>query len=154
IRGYDSLQIGTTVFVVGAGQLISTVIAARVSESVDRRIVITIGLIGFAFSLWLASHMTSQWGFGELFVPQVVRGLFVMLCIVPSVGLALGGFAGVELRYASGLFNLMRNLGGAIGIATVNTWLQDNGRIQAARFGEALAQTGRAAQDNIAELAH
>ena len=153
VRGFDSLQIGTTVFVVGAGQLVSTVIAARLSNTADRRVLIAIGLSGFAFSLYLTSHMASNWGFGELLVPQVVRGLFVMLCIVPSVNMALAGFAGPELRSASGLFNLMRNLGGAIGIATVNTWLQDNGRMQATRFGEALGAHGRAAQDMTAQLA-
>jgi DHA2 family multidrug resistance protein len=153
VRGFDSLQIGTTVFVVGAGQLISTVIAARLTNSVDRRILISIGLSGFAFSLYLTSNLASNWGFGELLMPQMARGLFVMLCIVPSVNMALSAFAGPELRAASGLFNLMRNLGGAVGIATVNTWLQDNARIQATRFGEALGAHGRMARDTAAELA-
>ncbi|WP_157221126.1 DHA2 family efflux MFS transporter permease subunit [Flavisphingomonas formosensis] len=154
VRDFDSLQIGTTVFIVGAGQFVSTIIAARASQSVDQRLLITIGLIGFATSMWMTSYLGADWGFGELFWPQVVRGLFVMLCIVPSVNMALSGFQGPELRYASGLFNLMRNLGGAIGIATVNTWLQDNARIQASRFGEALAGSGRTAQDMTADLAH
>jgi len=153
VRGYDSLQIGETVFVVGIAQIVSTIIAARVSQTVDRRITITIGLVMFAFSLWLSSHMTAQWGFAELFWPQAVRGLAVMLCIVPSVGMALEGFAGNELRYASGLFNLMRNLGGAIGIATVNTWLVDFARIQAARFGESLGNAPDTAQQMMADLA-
>jgi MFS transporter, DHA2 family, multidrug resistance protein len=154
VRGYDSLQIGTTVFVVGCAQLLSTVIAARLSERVDRRLVITVGLILFAFSLWLSSHLTTQWGFAELFWPQIVRGLAVMLCIVPSVGMALSAFSGLELRSASGLFNLMRNLGGAIGIAVVNTWLQDNARIETARIGEALGHNAQAAADAVAEFAH
>jgi DHA2 family multidrug resistance protein len=153
VRGYDSLQIGETVFVVGIAQIISTIVAARVSQTVDRRFTIAIGLVMFAFSLWLSSHMTAQWGFAELFWPQAVRGLAVMLCIVPSVGMALEGFAGNELRYASGLFNLMRNLGGAIGIATVNTWLADFARIQAARFGESLGGTPDTAQQMMAGLA-
>jgi len=153
IRGYDSLQIGTTVFVVGGAQLLSTVLAARLSERVDRRLVITVGLLLFAFSLWLSSHLTTQWGFAELFWPQIVRGLAVMLCIVPSVGMALSAFQGLELRSASGLFNLMRNLGGAIGIAVVNTWLQDNARIEAARIGEALGHNAQAAADAITGLA-
>ncbi|WP_241659717.1 DHA2 family efflux MFS transporter permease subunit [Sphingomonas glacialis] len=154
VRGFNSLQIGTTVFVVGIGQVISTIVVARLSNtSIDRRILIGVGLTGFAFSLWLTSHIASNWGFAELLVPQTVRGLFVMLCIVPSVNLALSGFVGQELRAASGLFNLMRNLGGAIGIATVNTWLQDNTRTQAARFGEALGVNARAAQDMTADIA-
>jgi MFS transporter, DHA2 family, multidrug resistance protein len=153
VRGFNSLQIGTTVFVVGVAQIVSTVIAARLSETVDRRLVIGAGLPLFAFSLWLTSQATSQWGFGELLWPQIVRGLSIMLCIVPSVGMALSGFEGVELRYASGLFNLMRNLGGAIGIAVVNTWLQDNARIVAARFGEALGQDVHAVNDAVGDLA-
>jgi len=72
---------------------------------------------------------------------------------VPSVGMALSAFQGPELRSASGLFNLMRNLGGAIGIATVNTWLNDATRIQTVRFGEALGSSGREAQDYIAATA-
>jgi DHA2 family multidrug resistance protein len=76
-----------------------------------------------------------------------------MLCIVPSVGIALTGFEGMELGYASGLFNLMRNLGGAIGIALVNTWLQDNARIAMARFGEALGRTPQAFNEAVAGIA-
>jgi DHA2 family multidrug resistance protein len=154
VRGYDSLQIGTTVFVVGIAQIVSTIVAARLSEAVDRRFVIAVGLSLFAFSLWLSSHMNAQWGFAELFWPQVLRGLAIMLCIVPSVGMALSEFSGLELRAASGLFNLMRNLGGAIGIAVVNTWLADNARIASARIGEALGQNPHVAQDTLTSLAH
>ena len=76
-----------------------------------------------------------------------------MLCIVPSVTLALTGFAETELRYASGLFNLMRNLGGAVGIAVVTTWLGDFTRINVARLGEALGEPGRSASAFLGELA-
>jgi DHA2 family multidrug resistance protein len=153
VRGYDSLQIGTTVFVVGITQVFSTVIAARLSQTVDPRKTITVGLVLFAASLWLASYVTPQWGFVQWLAPQMLRGFAVMLCIVPSVGLALGGFAMTELRYASALFNLMRNLGGAIGIAVVNTWLTDNTRIQAARMGETMGEQGRRTPDFVAALA-
>lgn len=152
VRGYNSLEIGMTVFVVGISQLFSTIFAAWSSNHIDRRIVIGIGLSGFAFSLWLTSHVASNWGFQELLIPQLARGLFVMLCIVPTVGMALSAFQGPELRYASGLFNLMRNLGGAIGIATVNTWLNDAARTQAARFGEALGGSGRGLGDYLAVM--
>jgi DHA2 family multidrug resistance protein len=153
VRGYDSLQIGTTVFVTGIAQVLSTVIAARLSQTVDPRRVITVGLTLFAGSLWMTSYMTADWGFGALLYPQLLRGFAVMLCIVPSVGLALNGFGMTELRYASGLFNLMRNLGGAIGIAVVNAWLADNARIQAARIGENLGEPARKAPEFVAGIA-
>lgn len=153
VRGYNASEIGTTVFIAGLAQLLGVPIAAGLSQRVDQRIVIAVGLTLFATGLWLFSFMTPDWGFDALFWPQVVRSFAIMLCIVPSVGLALGGFAGAELRYASGLFNLMRNLGGAIGIAVVNTWLQDATRLHALRLSEALGTSGAAARDMAAGLA-
>ncbi|EIL94425.1 drug resistance transporter, EmrB/QacA subfamily protein [Rhodanobacter spathiphylli B39] len=153
VRGYNSLQIGTTVFVTGLAQILSTVVAARLSQRIDARWTISAGLLLFAASLWMFSAMTPEWGFAALFWPQVLRGFAIMLCIVPSVNMALNGFAAAELRYASGLFNLMRNLGGAIGIAVVNTWLQDQSRIHVARFGENLGESGRHAGDVVTQLA-
>ena len=97
--------------------------------------------------------MTPEWGFAALFWPQAVRSFAIMLCIVPSVGLALQGFAGAELRYASGLFNLMRNLGGAIGIALVNTWLQDLTRVHVLDLSMAMGQAGALARDVVAGIA-
>lgn len=152
-RGYNALQIGLTVFIVGVTQVASTVIAARLSQRADPRRVIAVGLSLFATALWLASYITPDWGFAAWAGPQMLRGFAVMLCIVPSVGLALNGFALTELRYASALFNLMRNLGGAIGIAVVNTWLGDATRTEVERLGEALGRPGTHAPDRIADLA-
>ncbi len=152
VRGYNALQIGLTVFIVGITQVASTVIAARLSQTVDPRRIITVGLSLFASALWLASWITPEWGFAAWAAPQMLRGFAVMLCIVPSVGLALGGFAMTELRYASALFNLMRNLGGAIGIAVVNTWLGDATRVQVARLGEAMGRPAAHAPGLVAEL--
>jgi len=153
VRGYDSLQIGTTVVVAGVAQVLSVVIAARLSQTVDPRKVITVGLTLFAASLWLASYITVDWSFFDLLGPQALRGFAIMLCIVPSVNLALTGFVGPELRAASGLFNLMRNLGGAVGIAVVNTWLADQTRIHAARMGETLGEASGRATDFVAGVA-
>jgi MFS transporter, DHA2 family, multidrug resistance protein len=153
VRDFTSLQIGATVFVTGIAQIASTIIAARLSQRVDPRKTITVGLILFSLSLWLTSFITPEWGFEAFLVPQALRGFSVMLCIVPSVGMALSGFDATELRYASSLFNLMRNLGGAVGIAVVNTWLADQARIHVARLGETLGEAGRHATDAIAALA-
>jgi len=153
VRGYNSLEIGTTVVVTGCAQLFSVIVAARASQSVDQRIIIGVGLSLFAFSLFLTSHLTPEWGFASFFWPQVLRGFSIMLCIVPSVQFALAGFAGPDLRYASGLFNLMRNLGGAVGIAMVNTWLGDNARLHVQHFGEAMGQPHSHAAELVTGLA-
>lgn len=153
VRGYNASEIGTTVVVAGIAQLFGVPIAAVLSQRVDQRFVIAVGLSLFATGLWLFSAITPDWGFDALFWPQVVRSFAIMLCIVPSVGLALGHFTGPELRYASGLFNLMRNAGGAIGIAVVNTWLQDATRLHALRLSEALGASGTAAREAATALA-
>ena len=153
VRGYNAAEIGTTVFIAGVIQMLGVPVAAGLSQRLDPRIMITCGLSLFAVGLWMFSFMTPEWGFAALFWPQAVRSFAIMLCIVPSVNLALAGFEGVELRYASGLFNLMRNLGGAIGIALVNTWLQDGGRLHALRLSETLGEAGRSGSLLIAALA-
>jgi len=61
--------------------------------------------------------------FDEMFWPQVLRGVAIMFCLLPPVRLALGALTEAEVPNASGLFNLMRNLGGAIGIALIDTIL-------------------------------
>jgi MFS transporter, DHA2 family, multidrug resistance protein len=148
VRGYSSLDIGTTVFVSGIFMTLGAPLAARLTTVIDQRIVIAIGFSIFALSCFMMSGVTADWGFWELLPAQALRGFAILLCIVPAVGMALNGVPPSELRYASGLFNLTRNLGGAIGIAAVTTWLQDYGRIHGERFGEALANA------NTSGLAH
>ncbi|HXL98939.1 MAG TPA: DHA2 family efflux MFS transporter permease subunit, partial [Rhizomicrobium sp.] len=145
VRGYSSLDIGTTVFISGVFMTFGAPLAARLTTMIDQRIVIAAGFLIFALSSWLMSEVTAVWGFWELFPALALRGFAILLCIVPAVGMALNGVPPAELRFASGLFNLMRNLGGAIGIAAVTTGLQDFGFLHGERFGEALSNAGTAA---------
>ncbi len=151
MRDFSSLDIGTTVFVAGIFMTVGAPMAARLTTIMDQRIVIAVGFSLFALSCWLMSGVTPEWVFWEPFAPQAIRGFSILLCIVPAVGMALNGVPPDELPFASGLFNLMRNLGGAIGIATVTTWLQDFGRITAERFGEALSPANLGALGSAVE---
>ena len=149
VQGYNAGEIGQTVFIAGIVQMFGVPVAAVMASKVDLRIVITIGLSLFAAGLWLFSFMTPEWGYAALFWPQAVRSFAIMLCIVPSIGLALTGFEGPELRYASGLFNMMRNLGGAIGIAVVNTWLIDYAQWHAVSISAALGSSADTARQTL-----
>jgi DHA2 family multidrug resistance protein len=153
VRGYDSLEIGTTVFVTGIAMFFSAPLAARATTFLDQRIVIAIGFCLFALGLWLTSAIGPEWGFWQLLIPQLVRGFSILLCIVPSVGMAMNGLQGPELRYGSGLFNLTRNLGGAIGIALANTWLGDNARLHVLRISEGMGQAAQAGSEMLRGLA-
>ena len=67
------------------------------------------------------SYVTRDWDFWQLFVPQILRGFGMMLAIVPITNISLGTLPPDRLKNASGLFNLTRNLGGAVGLAALNT---------------------------------
>ncbi len=153
VRGFSSYEIGTTVCITGLGMIVSAPLSVRLLAVLDPRWVIALGLALFTLSLWLFSNMGPQWGFNEMFWPHVLRGLAGMLCVVPAANIALESLEGEELRHASGLFNAMRNLGGAVGIAVVNTWLQNDTRLHAARFGEALGTDGAEARETLSLLA-
>src|SRR4029077_8562052 len=79
----------------------------------------------FAVSMYLTAGLTNQAGYVELFVPQVVRGVALMLCYLPANLIALSSVPQVKLKNAAGLYNLTRDLGGAIALATIGTVMND-----------------------------
>jgi MFS transporter, DHA2 family, multidrug resistance protein len=83
----------------------------------DTRWLMMFGLASFGLAMWSFSFITHDWGGGELLVPQVLRGFPQVFAVAPAVTLGLGSLPPERLKYASGLFNMMRNLGGAVGIA-------------------------------------
>jgi len=78
--------------------------------------------------------ITRDYDFYELLVPQILRGIGMMFAMVPTNNIALGTLAPERVKNASGLFNLMRNLGGAVGLAVINTVLNDRTDLHIARL--------------------
>ncbi len=156
VRGHTPLAIGEIMMVMsGAVQLLSAPIAAWLETRFDPRLLTAIGFGVFGVGLLMNGFETSSTDFNGLFWPQVLRGVSIMLCLLPATRLALERWPQSEIPDASGLFNLMRNLGGAIGIALIDTILEQRtqghadhlidqlqaGRIDAAReVGLPLAQ--------------
>lgn len=138
VRGYDSLMIGEAVFVSGLAMFFTAPVAGYLSEKIDLRVMLLIGFLGFATSTWMLTGLTPDWDFHELLWPQVLRGISLMLCMVPINNLALGTLEPSRMKGASGLFNLTRNLGGAVGLAVINTLLTDRGDLHYARLAEEL----------------
>jgi DHA2 family multidrug resistance protein len=79
----------------------------------------------FGLGMWSFSLITSDWGWQQLLIPQILRGFPQVFCVAPAVSLGLGSLPPERLKYASGLFNMMRNLGGAVGIAVSGAVLND-----------------------------
>jgi MFS transporter, DHA2 family, multidrug resistance protein len=123
VRGFSSLQIGETVVVTGLAQMAMSPFSAKLARVMDLRVMLSIGISMFAFAMYLTAGLTNQTGFGELLVPQVVRGVALMFCYLPANLIALGSVPQDKLRNAAGLYNLTRDLGGAIALATIGTVL-------------------------------
>jgi DHA2 family multidrug resistance protein len=111
VRERDAFEIGTIMLVTGVAQLITAPLAVMLESR-----------------LGLSAFQTRIADFDEMFWPQVVRGIAIMFCLLPPTRIALGLLPEAEVADASGLFNLMRNLGGAIGIALIDTILY--GRVE------------------------
>jgi DHA2 family multidrug resistance protein len=123
VRHHDAVEIGTIMLVTGASQLVTAPIAGALESRFDPRWLSAIGFALFALGLGCSAFQSRIADFDEMFWPQVLRGVAIMFCLLPPTRLALGALTATQVPDASGLFNLMRNLGGAIGIALIDTIL-------------------------------
>ncbi len=117
VRGFSAWQTGVAVFSTGAASLLGTPIYVALARKLDARWLMMFGMACFGLAMWSYSFITHDWGGAQLLVPQVLRGFPQVFVVAPAVTLGLGSLSPERLQYASGLFNMMRNLGGAVGIA-------------------------------------
>ncbi len=154
VRGYDLLETGTTMFVTGIFMMITAPIAGMMAQKVDPRLMMAVGLALFAVSCFELVPITQDWAFWELFVPQAVRGVALMICMIPVSILALGTLPPERVKNASGLFNLTRNLGGAVGLALITTILNHRWDLHIARLHEAVTWSCDAALERLSALTY
>jgi DHA2 family multidrug resistance protein len=109
-------------------------VVGRLMLKVDLRYIIAAGLVIFALGSWQMTWITRDYDFYELLLPQVLRGIGMMLAMIPTNNIALGTLSPERLKNASGLFNLMRNLGGAVGLAVINQVLNERTDLHIARL--------------------
>jgi DHA2 family multidrug resistance protein len=152
VRGYSALMIGETMFVTGISMFIAAPIVGKLSAKVDLRAMIATGFAGFALGTWLVVDLTKDWDFHELLIPQILRGFCMMMCMVPINNLALGTLPPQRLKNASGLYNLTRNLGGAVGLALINTMLNDRTDLHILRLRESISWGYQRAEEVMADL--
>jgi DHA2 family multidrug resistance protein len=152
VRGYDALMIGETMFVTGVAMFLTAPISGRLASVLDPRVMMLIGFTGFAAGTYWTTAITVDWDFWELFIPQILRGSSLMLCMVPINNLSLGTLPPEQLKNASGLFNLTRNLGGAVGLAVINTLLNKRLDLHLERLHENVAWGRAVAEDQLRNM--
>ena len=138
VRGHDAFEIGTIMLVTGIAQLVAAPVAAILESRLGARLLTSVGFALFAIGLGLSYWQPRTADFDEMLLPQIVRGVAIMFCLLPPTRIALGDLPEGEIADASGLFNLMRNLGGAIGIALIDTILYGRVAIYAESFRDRL----------------
>lgn len=153
VHGYSALMIGETMFVTGICMFLTAPIAGRLMQKVDARYMMAAGFGGFAVGTWIASGITADWEFHELLIPQILRGCSLMICMVPITNMALGTLPPERIKNASGLFNLTRNLGGAVGLALINTTLNNRTDVHFARLRDFVRWGRPAAEEAVANMA-
>jgi DHA2 family multidrug resistance protein len=136
VRGYSALMIGETMFVSGVTMFLAAPIVGRLMQKIDMRLIIAAGLIIFGLGCWQMTWITRDYDFYELLVPQILRGIGMMFAMVPTNNIALGTLGPDRVKNASGLFNLTRNLGGAVGLAVINQVLNDRTDLHITRLQE------------------
>jgi DHA2 family multidrug resistance protein len=123
LMGYPALDSGLAVSPRGIGSLVSMIVAGILVRYVDERLMLAVGFAILGYSTILLSRINLQVSMVSIIVPNVLNGFSGGLIFVPLTTMAMGRLRKEQIGNASGIYNLMRNIGGSIGIASVTTLL-------------------------------
>ena len=152
IQGYNSEQIGLVLAWTGLPQLVLIPLVPRLMKRFDPRIVICVGFALFAVSNFMNIYMTGDYAADQLFWPNVVRAFGQALVLTPLSAVATSGIEPENAGSASGLFNMMRNLGGAIGIAALQTVLTKREQFHSNVLSQSVSLFEQATRNRIDQL--
>jgi MFS transporter, DHA2 family, multidrug resistance protein len=138
VRGFIAWQIGGTILASGIFQICAIPLYSVFAHRVDLRWLLLFGLVSFGMSMWLFTPMMNQWGWEEMLLPMAFRSVAIPFAMASTLTLAFSGFPPERIKSASGLYTLMRSLGGAIGIAVCGTILNDRTNLHFLRIAEHL----------------
>ncbi|ACE90266.1 probable multidrug resistance efflux system protein [Rhizobium etli CIAT 652] len=152
IQGYNSEQIGMVLAWTGIPQLLLIPLVPRLMKRFDVRLLIIIGFALFAASNFMNVHMTGDYASDQLFWPNIVRAIGQALVFTPLSAIATAGIEQENAGSASSLFNMMRNLGGAVGIASLQTFLSKREQYHSNILTHSVSVFEEATRDRIARL--
>jgi DHA2 family multidrug resistance protein len=153
LLGYPALQSGLAVSPRGLGSIASMIIVGRLIGRINGRYLLLFGFSLLAFSTYLFSDINLQISMGSIVWPGVMSGFAMGFVFVPLTTMAMGTLANDQMGNASGVFNLMRNTGGSLGIAAVTTMLARGVQIHQAAMVSHLTPYDPAFQQRMNDLA-
>jgi DHA2 family multidrug resistance protein len=142
VRLYNASQIGSVMVITGITMFCAAPVAAAVSRHIEHRLQVAIGIVLIAVSMYFNGHLTSESDHVQLALPQILRGIGILMFMIPLTEMAMATLPKDLVHGASALFNLARNLGGAFGLAFLNTYLVNHYRMRAAQLRESMDPHG------------
>ena len=152
IKDYSPLQIGEVIAWSGVPQLFLIPLVPKLTQRFDIRFVAAVGFSLFAISCFMNSDMSHDTAVQELRWSQLVRALGQPLMILPLTTIATANIEPQQAASASSLFNMMRNMGGSIGIASLKTLLTRREQFHSERIGEAVTSYHPQTQQRIDQM--
>jgi DHA2 family multidrug resistance protein len=154
VQGYNAEQIGEVLAWTGIPQLVMIPLVPRLMKSIDARILIGLGFTLFAVSNFMNIELSSDYAGAQLFWPNIVRAIGQAMLFTPLTVMASAGIEPENAGSASGLFNMTRNLGGAVGIALLQTLLTKREQFHSNVLVQSVSQFNEATRQRIADLTH
>jgi DHA2 family multidrug resistance protein len=151
-QGYNSQQVGEVLAWTGLPQLVVIPFVPRLMRRVDARLLVAVGLGLFAASCFLNIDINPDYAGPQLLVPNLVRAAGQALVLTPLSVLATGGIERENAGSASALFNMMRNLGGSIGIAMLQTLLTKREQFHSSVITPSVSLLNEATRQRLAML--
>jgi DHA2 family multidrug resistance protein len=132
LLGYPALQSGMAVSPRGFGSIASMILVGRLIGKIDGRYLVTFGFLVLGYATLMFSDINLTISSSSIVWPGIISGFAMGFIFVPLTTMAMGTLPNEQMGNASGVFNLMRNTGGSIGIATMTTMLARGGQIHQA----------------------
>jgi DHA2 family multidrug resistance protein len=152
VQNFTANQTGLVILPGALASAFTMAFMGRLQGKFDARLSIAAGVGIFALSMWQHAHFTTESGFHDFFWPLIFRGIGLGLIFVPLTNLALADLPMSKIPNGTGLFNLMRQLGGSVGIALSATLLQRFTAIHRADLAASVTPYAQATQERIAMI--
>lgn len=152
LLGYPALDSGLAVSPRGLGSFVATLIVGRLITRFDTRLLLLIGFATLAYATWIFSGIDLQINTWSIAGPNIISGFAFGFLFVPLTTTTMGTLENEQVRNATGIYNLMRNIGGSIGISAATSQISRGAQRRQAYFGTHLASTSHVFQEQISQL--